>query len=123
MAGRGHVDDDLLAGNLKQIEDTEDSEEFVDAGWDYIEQCGDDLAIEGKIDVNALHVAAHGLRDLLLNAIGPAAIFGNRIEFGGEKLPVAEDGSCSIVHLGLEDVVERRRRVGGADGDRMFAIG
>src|SRR4051812_27354390 len=122
MAGRRHIDDDFLARNFQQVEDAKDGEELVDSWGNDIQQSGDDLAIKGEVDVDPFDVAAHRSRDLLLNSLCPASILGNGVEFGGEELWVAEHGNSEIADIGLENVVQRRRGISGADGDRVFAI-
>src|SRR3954469_8245906 len=91
-----HIDDDLLAGNFQQVEDAKDGEEFVDSWGNDIQQSGDDLAIEGEVDVATFDVTAPRSRDLLLNSICPALILGHGVEFGGEELWVAEHGNSEI---------------------------
>ena len=72
---------------------------------------------KSKINMQAARLHAGSRRKLLLDAGCPAAKLKDRVHFHGGKAGIAEDRNHLVADILLENIIQRRRRVCGADGD------
>src|SRR5438067_874679 len=127
MAGRRHINDDngstLLSGSFQQVEDAEDSQNFIHPGRHNVEQRGKEPTVEAQIDVDSAVLAAQRALDHALHALAPALEFSDGVEFSRAQSTIAMHGCYLIPDFLPKDVIQRWRRVSGADSHKFLRLG
>jgi hypothetical protein len=103
----------------QQIHNPECRKDLIHARWNDVEQRHQQPAFEREIHLqSAIAAAGERLVDSLLDVRAPLGELRQRIDLGCLEARVIQNFYGTVSNLGLEHVVERRRRIGGTDGDR-----
>src|SRR5262249_22615026 len=118
MAGGRHIDDYRLSACGEEIKDLENGKDLVHAWRNDVEQCGNHLVLEGKLNVKPALLDLQRLRELPLKTFAPAAIFGRRVEFACDEFSILKHRNRLGADLLHEGVIKRRRGIRGTDQNR-----
>src|SRR5260370_7360801 len=103
MTGRRHINDDdgstLVSGSFQQVEEAEDSQNFIHPGRHNVEQRGKEPPVEAQIDVDSAVLAAQRALDHALHALAPALEFSDGVEFSRAQSTIAMTGCYFIPHF------------------------
>ena len=116
MTGGRHIDL-YLPTALHEVKNAKCGEDLVHSGGNDIEHRQEEVALETEIDVDTAHLGRGGPFDFLTHFVSPTFVLSDGINLGGMQHRVVEHRMRQIADFSLKDVVERRRRIDGADGD------